>query len=177
MKQYFLILFLIIIPIFKVFGEENKSCPYCIPKGSLLACEEIKEAMNFINNKIRAEVNVPPLKWDCKVAKLAQKKTDYMAKTGDFRHHLTFGYGENKYWGIMHNSLLDAVKHWYKEKKDFVYGALLWCKPNKRCGHYTQLIWKTTKKIGCGKSKGKDGKYYIVCNFYPMGNIIGMQPY
>ncbi len=158
------------------FAEE---CKYCIPKGSNMSCKEIENALNLIN-KIRAEVGVPPLKWDCKLAKGSQRWSEYLAEKGVLQHS-SGNYGENLYYSWTSYgavaTLSDAIKSWYSEKKYFVYGKSDWCKGGFfNCGHYTQLIWKDTKYIGCGKTT-KDNKTFIVCRFYPAGNVIGKQPY
>lgn len=35
----------------------------------------------------------------------------------------------------------------------------------------TQLLWKSSKKLGVGISKGKNGMYNVVANYDPVGNI------
>ena len=40
-------------------------------------------------------------------------------------------------------------------------------------GHFTQVVWKDTKEVGFGKSKGQNGKIFVVANYYPAGNVIG----
>ena len=50
--------------------------------------------------------------------------------------------------------------------------------------HFTQLVWKNTKKVGFGLSKTTEKKnsngyeyeelcYYVVTNYEPRGNMIG----
>ena len=176
--RLFLVLIASLILSLSVLAENNK-CGYCIPKGSNITCEEIKKALNLVN-KIRAEVGSPPLEWDCSLAEGAQAWAEKLAKTGSFRHS-SGNYGENLYmymsFGMAPNaSLKDAVLTWYSEKKNFVYGKDGWCKEGTVCGHYTQLVWKSTKKIGCGKAISGNN-VYIVCRFYPPGNWLGKQPY
>jgi hypothetical protein len=38
------------------------------------------------------------------------------------------------------------------------------------------MVWSTTTEIGAGKAVTKNGTV-IVCNYSPMGNVIGMKPY
>lgn len=48
------------------------------------------------------------------------------------------------------------------------------CRPT--IGHYTQLMWAETNKVGCGISKYHQDnlkKILLVCNYYPTGNRIG----
>jgi hypothetical protein len=43
-------------------------------------------------------------------------------------------------------------------------------------GHFTQLLWNGSKKIGVGFAVKKDGdayKYYCVAHYQPPGNVIG----
>ena len=44
------------------------------------------------------------------------------------------------------------------------------------CGHYTQIVWETTQKVGCAKIQC-DGFDLWVCNYDPPGNWVGEKPY
>ena len=49
-------------------------------------------------------------------------------------------------------------------------------KINCGCGHFTQLVWKATKKLGLGliQVKSEDKKYsWLVARYEPSGNILG----
>jgi hypothetical protein len=39
-------------------------------------------------------------------------------------------------------------------------------------GHYTQLIWPTTREVGCAVAKGQ-GNDVLVCRYAPAGNVLG----
>ena len=176
MKKIFLIA--IILFAFK-FGVAEE-CRYCIPENSNISCQEVENTIKLVN-KIRAEVGTAPLKWDCKLAEDSQRWAEYLASKETLAHSQTNGkYGENLYFFWSSNgdiaSLEDAIKSWYAEKKYFIYGSPNWCKAGKVCGHYTQLVWKDTKAIGCGKAY-KNNATYVVCRFYPAGNWLGKQPY
>jgi hypothetical protein len=77
-----------------------------------------------------------------------------------------------------------AEKVWYNNANDigfasdFPPGAGCTApQPNNSCGHYTQVVWKTTQMVGCGASTAVDGTFYMVCNYWPGGNIRGTKPY
>ena len=48
------------------------------------------------------------------------------------------------------------------------------------CGHYTQIVWKNTERIGCGKATSRQNglfTVYWVCQYDPSGNYVGQKPY
>ena len=62
----------------------------------------------------------------------------------------------------------DAVDSWYSEVKNYDYK-----RGNKRgTGHFTQLVWVASRKLGLGVAK-RNGKVFVVANFDPAGNVIG----
>uniref|UniRef100_A0A7E4UMF1 SCP domain-containing protein n=1 Tax=Panagrellus redivivus TaxID=6233 RepID=A0A7E4UMF1_PANRE len=63
----------------------------------------------------------------------------------------------------------DAVKAWYDEVKTVDWKNLE--KPDAL--HFTQLVWKASKKLGIGIGKSGEGFYYLVVNFDPPGNYPG----
>ena len=73
----------------------------------------------------------------------------------------------------------DATMFWYNEQSNYDYSSNL-CNYGSVCGHFTQMIWKNTKKIGCGQSTRKKGSMttvYWVCQYDPPGNYNGQKPY
>lgn len=75
-----------------------------------------------------------------------------------------------------------AIDGWWREQADYDYETNR-CAAGKMCGHYTQLAWRQTRKIGCALAMcnpqldvGRPG-YTIACNFMPGGNLLGQRPY
>jgi pathogenesis-related protein 1 len=75
---------------------------------------------------------------------------------------------------------------WVNEKKDY-HGQPL-CAPSSPgdpvIGHYTQMVWNTTKEVGCGFASGPGGVFansggtgILVCQYNPPGNIFGQKPF
>lgn len=40
-------------------------------------------------------------------------------------------------------------------------------------GHFTQLIWASSRCFGVGKARSRSGKIIVVANYQPVGNISG----
>lgn len=49
----------------------------------------------------------------------------------------------------------------------------------EKTGHFTQLVWQNTTKVGCGavecNNDAKNGAkgWFVVCEYDPAGNVIG----
>lgn len=71
-----------------------------------------------------------------------------------------------------------AVASWMNEKPNYDY-ATNKCAAGKVCGHYTQVVWKNTTKLGCALSTCAGLKYKssVVCDYAPGGNFNGEKPY
>ncbi|CAG9859097.1 unnamed protein product, partial [Phyllotreta striolata] len=69
------------------------------------------------------------------------------------------------------------ITNWYDEVVDYPSNWTHFALPEsgKMIGHYTQLVWGRTKKIGCAMVRYKKGKwnvFYFGCNYGPGGNIL-----
>lgn len=153
--------------------------------GSALGDDESKALVDFHNDK-RREVKVPPVSWSKDLAVFAQEWADHIAETGTIEHRPRKGefkskYGENLAWGPGEFGVQDAAAVWYGEKKAYDGGKQTIPDDLPEIGHYTQMVWKTSTKIGAGKAvirKGDlKGYMVIVCNYDPPGNVVGEKPY
>jgi len=76
--------------------------------------------------------------------------------------------GENIAAGAPQLNPVSGVAGWYNEirftpgKKGKVLSF------NSKTGHYTQVVWKGTKKVGCAKKQ-----HFMICNYSPPGNMGG----
>ncbi|MBV9612877.1 MAG: hypothetical protein JO091_10400 [Acidobacteriaceae bacterium] len=126
------------------------------------------------HNVVRSRVGVPPLVWSDEVARTAQEWAETLLATGVFAHRGNSSYGENLFEasGLVLTPW-QVVNAWASEAKDYEY-AVNSC--TSVCGHYTQIVWRDTRAVGCGIVR--DGRREIwVCNYAPNGNIIGERPY
>jgi len=44
---------------------------------------------------------------------------------------------------------------------------------NYFAGNFTQLIWISSKRLGISVARAASGKFYVVANYDPPGNILG----
>ncbi|CAD5126080.1 DgyrCDS14245 [Dimorphilus gyrociliatus] len=78
-----------------------------------------------------------------------------------------------------------VVTSWYNEKVDFDFTSNT-CAQGKVCGHYTQVVWAKSHKVGCayakcpsvdvGQSKWEN-VIIVVCDYSPAGNYKGSEIY
>lgn len=134
------------------------------PKGSV--------AQRFVDahNQARAKHCAAPLTWSPKLATYAQKWADSLRAKGCQFGHSGGPYGENLAAGT--EGVLDpeaTVAMWYDEIKLYKFpdGGF-----SMQTGHFTQLVWRGTKQVGCGHAACK-GNDIWVCEYDPPGNWDG----
>ncbi|KAF6173045.1 hypothetical protein GIB67_006421 [Kingdonia uniflora] len=129
------------------------------------------------HNKVRRKNGEPLLTWDRTLARYARRWAAKRVANCDMVHS-NGPYGENVYWGsdYTRHSAADAVRAWAGETRHFNAHSNS-CAPNQLCGHYTQIVWASSKRIGCARVKCNNGGVYIMCSYDPRGNIIDVNPF
>lgn len=130
---------------------------------------------------------LPPVTWD---ATLADVAFNYLSKCqgttlSDHNANRTKDYaalggkdyvGENIYASSGKSAdPAAAVSSWMSEASSFDYNN-----PNlSAAGHYTQVVWRASVRIGCAIVNCPNMKYpnNILCDYAPGGNISGQKPY
>ena len=85
--------------------------------------------------------------------------------------------GENLMWATYYMSAEDVVNGWASEEAFYDYDNNS-CQPNEMCGHYTQIVWEATEKVGCAIIVCDGGTEHMwMCNYDPAGNWVGEKPY
>jgi len=96
-------------------------------------------------------------------------------------------YGENLFWAspevftdgqalLQEIDINNVFKAWAEEESFYDYQTNS-CLPGKDCGHFTQIIWHETQKVGCAMAICPDMSQIWACNYSPRGNYIGEWPY
>jgi hypothetical protein len=162
------------------------NCPN--PSGTIWT-SNTQEAQDYLSlhNKYRQIAGSEPLSWSDDLAKCAQAWSEYIAKDGcDFHHPLLGSQNQQTY---LLNQGQNLYAQWPQPPSpettvDAWYDECHYYDPNNptasqitRSGkptevdHFTQVVWKDTKQVGCGMAKCGD-HYVVNCNYYPGGNIL-----
>lgn len=133
------------------------------------------------HNVERREAGVTPLVWDPALADGARAYANELARTNLLRHSpkaVRPGQGENLWMGTRdYFRPARMVADWASERSMFrpaqfpqVSTTGNWAD----VGHYTQIIWPGTKRVGCaiGKASRND---VLVCRYWPAGNVVGVK--
>ena len=131
------------------------------------------------HNIERARARVAPLAWDNSLGAAAAAYAQQVAFSGRFQHSnrkARPGTGENLWMGARGLfSVESMVGAWASEKRWFRPGVF----PNvaqrgswQDVGHYTQMIWPTTTRVGCSVATTMHTDY-LVCRYAGKGNIDG----
>ncbi|XP_023538576.1 basic form of pathogenesis-related protein 1-like [Cucurbita pepo subsp. pepo] len=142
---------------------------------ALTNAQNTPRAYLALHNRARAQVGVGPMQWSNTVAAYAQAYAE--KRKGDCAMiHSTGPYGENIAAGYYPEFTgADAVKLWANEKPLYDHAS------NKcvggECGHYTQMVWRSSVRLGCARVPCKANSQFVVCNYDPPGNYIGEKPY
>ncbi|KAH7836159.1 hypothetical protein Vadar_033247 [Vaccinium darrowii] len=159
------------------------------------------------HNSARSAVGVGPITWDANVAAFAQNYANQRAGDCALKHSGGGGkYGptnvvdsvdtpqrigpartraepqadqtrnsENIAVGSGDFTGAAAVGLWVGEKPNYNYNSNSCLRG--QCGHYTQVVWKNSVRLGCARVRCNSGSWFITCNYDPPGNYVGQRPY
>ncbi|XP_017887546.1 venom allergen 3-like [Ceratina calcarata] len=135
-------------------------------------------------------LNMKTMIWDEGLAEVAQRWSNQCHFGHDqCRNDASDGYvGQNVAWagwtGGAGSKPEDLVQSWYNEVKDFDRNQVsrFTGQNFEKVGHYTQLVWANSYRLGCGKITYKAPgsqwtSLYLVCNYGPGGNYINSPIY
>ncbi len=148
------------------------------PRGEPL----MKRAMLTMHNTARLSARVPELAWDDALARDAQAYAQQLARRAVFEHSKqprgNPPQGENLWTGTRAAYRYDEMaQHWIDERRFFVNGPVPHVSTSGRfedVGHYTQIVWRATTRVGCGFASNRRDDY-LVCRYTPAGNLLGQR--
>lgn len=146
--------------------------------------------MLHYHNIHRANHSAPALEWSDELAGYAEQTANNCKLEHDFVPG-GGGYGQNlAYWSTTADDLLSKknwcaasgiTNQWYNGEMDN-YASYGQANPPESqplgdYGHFTQLVWKHSTKVGCATVSCPTGFAYpalmTVCNYNPVGNVGG----
>lgn len=141
----------------------------------------VADDLLLAHNYWRKQIKAPPLVWSDALAKLSREWALTLLRKGVIEHRQNSAYGENIAWFAGERlKPVDVVDNWGNEIEFYDHGKNI-CTEDSDCEHYTQIVWKTSREVGCGSAWGEHPKYgiqeYWVCNYSPAGNTKGQRPY
>ncbi|KAF7561483.1 hypothetical protein G7046_g2661 [Stylonectria norvegica] len=116
-------------------------------------------------NFYRAEHNASDVTWNKTLEDFA---SDYLDDNGCKFEHSGGPYGENLAMG--YPNATGSVEGWGNERDDYNFkkGGF-----GEDTGHFTQLVWKNTTTVGCGRKLCGEKGWFLVCEYWPRGNVEG----
>jgi hypothetical protein len=164
-------------------------------KGSNPLGQDVIDAFVAAHNQARSgplnptpDPALPPVTWDPILADCAYNYTlkcqgangllsHNPNRTADYQALGGSGYvGENIYGTTASTTTpAAAMTGWMSEAPMFIYAN----DNLTDAGHYTQVVWRTSVRIGCAIVNCPNLTYHesVLCDYAPGGNIIGEKPY
>jgi len=158
--------------------------------GEPAALAGITAAHNQVRAMVATSDPLPPLTWDPTLAATAAAWVamcrDQDAPAGLIDHNPNRSQGAPYYVGENAfgasgapgpGTAQMAVSLWASEGTKYDY-ATNTCSGGT-CGHYTQLVWRATLKLGCavGDCPSLTFRTALVCDYGPGGNVGSARPY
>ena len=133
------------------------------------------------HNDERMAHGLPQLAWSADLAAAARRSAGALIATGDplsahRRRGVVRAHGENLWLGSRGAyEYTHMVSRWLDERSHYANGAV----PNisssgnwADAGHYSQIIWRTTTRIGCAIASS-ERLDVLICQYDPPGNVAG----
>lgn len=144
----------------------------------------IADRLLAAHNAERETAGLPPMAWDRELERRAQAWADHLAADHILEHHVpargAAAEGENLWAGTAgYFSPDQMVGGWIAEKPHFINGVFPSISTDghwEHVGHYSQLMWRNTRRIGCATARSGQTDY-LVCRYQSAGNIYGERAY
>jgi hypothetical protein len=135
-------------------------------EGRILDREGIREVVEA-HNEARRRFALPPLEWDTALAEQALRCIGEN-RNRRFRH-CDSSFGENMYGTTGIPEPARAVLSWMDEEA--LYDPVRARCEDFACGHFSQVVWSETRRVGCAVGPGERGWTNLICNYDPPGNF------
>nr|XP_060639305.1 Golgi-associated plant pathogenesis-related protein 1 [Anolis sagrei ordinatus] len=131
------------------------------------ASKQFSDEVLKAHNDYRKKHGVPSLKLCKKLSREAQqRKGKFFGQSVLFNtvpQHLFFYHAGS-----------EVAERWYNEINNYNFQNPGF---SSGTGHFTAMVWKSTKKMGVGKAAASDGSTFVVARYVPAGNIVNPGQY
>jgi pathogenesis-related protein 1 len=146
----------------------------CLPMVAANVGDSMAKEMISAHNFYRGRVGTPRLAWSNDLAARAHDWATRLIENGMYAPRRDGLFGENLF-EISGGSAnpFRVVSAWVSESANYNHVTNS-C--TARCGHYTQVVWRSTKLVGCAVARNTAREVWV-CDYAPHGNTIGEWPY
>lgn len=137
--------------------------------------EDLVQDCLHAHNVVRAQLGEQQLKWSDELASEAQWWANVLAERNEFQHEPVRHWGQNLFMIVGgYSSPEQAIAAWaaeataYNREQNRCTGEM--------CGHYTQMVWRNTREVGCAHA-WRGTREVWVCDYFPPGNVVGQRPF
>lgn len=168
------------VPAASIATPIRGTLPWTDPRPAVRNENLLRHTMVAAHNQARRQYGVAPLAWDDALARDAAIYARTLARSGRFEHDPQYGrrpkQGENLWMGTRSAySYAEMINLLVAERREFRPGRFPSVSSTGRwsdVGHYTQIIWPTSQRVGCATAANRASEY-LVCRYWPAGNIVG----
>ncbi|CAH0559369.1 unnamed protein product [Brassicogethes aeneus] len=132
------------------------------------------------HNVYRQRHGSPPLSMSSELCYLAQTWANHLAHSNRFYYRNDKDIGQNLFCRPANSIELEVTgqevsTYWYSAVRQYDFRR----EPenlhvNANAGHFTQVVWASSKHFGVGKARSRSGKIVVVAHYHPAGNINGL---
>jgi hypothetical protein len=143
--------------------------------------DSLRQTVLRVHDEERRAVGSPPLEWDDALARDAASWAQHLARTRTFDHCANLGCptadeGENLWMGTKGAYTLSTMLHGWSDEKRLLKRMSSWEDDYHAVGHYTQMVWADTSRVGCAIASNRSDEY-LVCRYETAGNVMGESPF
>lgn len=152
-----------------IITKTASSTPSITPSSApeFISTPKFKAAILNSTNTFRTQHNASSVVYNNTLAKFA---SSYLSSLSNCEfEHSGGSFGENLAIGCS-DTVSGCVELWGNERDKYDFGNPGF---DKETGHFTQLVWKNTTDVGCGRKWCGKKRWYLVCEYWPRGNILG----
>jgi pathogenesis-related protein 1 len=196
LSRAIIVVLLVVVSCVSVQGCSGSTCP--VASGTNWAIyyvsSTVKSSILSTHNSVRAAVKIPSqFVWDDIIVTRLKNYFYEMYREGNLPSGTMIGHtsitnqGENIFASTASftaTSGATIVNAWASEKNYYTYGKFAvqnaadnsqWCNQPapQGCGHYTQIVWESSTRLGCiqVKTDTTTYKYATVCGYTTPGNV------